>query len=153
MPRHIYSSPPVPLAAASSAVLRAPLTHRPPNLLPVEYEGLDLYQLAENYLTNHGNYVFHEPMGILVDGASVPRLAWSFCPPDGRHRRSAFIHDVHYARKTVPKKVADQMFYDMLVEDGVSKWRAGIMFRAVHYFGNPTNSILRWSEPLYPPVL
>lgn len=128
------------------------MKHRPPNLLPVEYEGLELYQLFENYVTTNGNYILSEPAGLLVDGASVPRIAWSYVPPDGRHRRASFAHDVHYCRKTLPKKLADQMFYDMLIEDGVPRWRAGIMYRAVHYFGNPAKSVLRWSVPLYPEV-
>ena len=148
-PRHLYSAP---LIQPSAALLElgVPIRHRPPNLLPVEYEGLDLYQLFGNYLTTHGNYVFSEPEGLLVDGASVPRIAWTFCPPDGRHRRSAFVHDTHYIRKSLPKKQADQMFYDMLIEDGVPKWRAMIMYRAVHHFGDPNKSVLRWSELLYP---
>ncbi len=48
-PRHLYALPVSSPAGASSSPLRAPLAHRPPNLLPVEYEGLELYQLFEDY--------------------------------------------------------------------------------------------------------
>lgn len=149
MTRHLYA-PPLIKPSAALLEMGIPIRHRPPNLLPVEYEGLEMYQLFERYITFSGDYCFLEEAGVIVDGASVPRIAWSYVPPDGRHRRAAFCHDISYARKLVSKKLADQMFYDMLIEDGVSRWRASIMYRAVHYFGNPEKSVLRWSELLYP---
>lgn len=155
MTRHIYSLPISSPSGASSALLKAPLAHRPPNLLPVEYEGLELYQLWENYtylqMTPKGVYLPRtEPKGRLVDGASVPRPAWSFLPPDGRHRRAAFCHDLDYALKLLPKHLADLEFRRRLLEDGVSRARVFITYNAVRAFGDPRKSVARWSELLYP---
>lgn len=158
--RHIYAPPVIDArklareipgidyaeAKWRAGVLMDQLAFRAPNLLPVEYAGLDLYQLAEDYF--YDDRV--EKKGRLVDGASVPRAAWWFCPPDGRHRRAAFIHDLDYALKLRPKKEADLAFYHNLLADGVGKKRAWLMYQAVHRFGDPSKSIARWSEPLYP---
>lgn len=152
--RHIYAPPVIDAKAIAREIaaraeypeaLGAPLKYRPPNLLPVEFEGLELYQLAEDFAYDDRI----ELLGRLVDGASVPRPAWWFCPPDGRHRRSAFIHDLDYALKLRPKKEADWAFYQNLLADGVGRKQAWLMYQAVHRFGNPKKSIARWSEPLY----
>lgn len=148
--RHIYSLPVSVPAGAFSAPLRSPLARKPPNLLPVEYEGLELYQLFEDWRYRHKTGLREEKKGRLVDGASVPRLAWAYCPPDGRHRRSAFEHDLDYALKLLPKAEADLEFRRTLLEDGVSNARVFIMYRAVKYFGDPSKSVARWSELLYP---
>lgn len=145
-PRHIYAPPVIDARDILQDVLaKAPLKYRPPNLLPVEFEGLDLYQLAEDFAYD-GRI---EKKGRLVDGASVPRMAWWFCPPDGRHRRAAFIHDLDYALKLRPKKEADLAFYQNLLADGVGRKSAWLMYQAVHRLGNPNKSIARWSPPLY----
>jgi len=156
--RHIFAKPVIDAKALAKEIaprseypeaLGSPLQFRPPNLLPVEFEGIELYQLAEDYTYDHNGKPRTEKKGRLVDGASVPRLAWSFCPPDGRHRRSAFVHDLDYCLKLRPKKEADLAFRANLIADGVPMWRVRIMYQAVHRFGNPKKSIARWSEPLY----
>lgn len=161
--RHIYAEPVIDARAIAREiawgeypeVLQAPLKHRPPNLLPVEYDGLDLYQLWEDYtylqMGEDGVYRPRtEKKGRLVDGASVPRPAWPFMPPDGRHRRGAFAHDLDYSLKLLPKRLADLEFRRRLLEDGVSKTRTFIAYRMVKAFGNPDKSVARWSELLYP---
>lgn len=153
-PRHIYSLPVSSPAGAFSSVLRAPLAHRPPNLLPVEYEGVEMYQLWEDYtylqLCADGVYRPRtEPKGRLVDGASVPRPAWAFMPPDGRHRRPCFLHDLDYALGLLPKRLADLEFRRRMLEDGVSRARTFIAYNAVKSFGDPRKSVARWSELLY----
>lgn len=154
-PPHIYAKPTSFLAAASAARVQAQLAFRPPNLLPVEYEGLELYQLYEDftYLQMGLDGIYRprtEKKGRLVDGASVPQPAWWYMPPDGRHRRSAFAHDLDYALKLLPKHLADLEFRRRLLEDGVSKARVFIVYRSVKYFGDPRKSVARWSELLYP---
>lgn len=161
--RHIYAEPVIDARAIAREiawgeypeVLQAPLKHRPPNLLPVEYDGLDLYQLWEDYtylqMGEDGVYRPRtEPKGRLVDGASVPRFAWSFLPPDGRHRRSAFCHDLDFTLKLLPKAQANMEFRKRMIEDGVSAWRRLIVYQAVQAFGDPSKSVARWSELLYP---
>ena len=64
------------------------------------------------------------------DGASVPRMFWLLVFPssDTTALRAAFAHDYIYRNHPDgwTKEDADNMFYDLLVEDGVPKWRAWI---------------------------
>lgn len=79
------------------------------------------------------------PAGFKSDGASVPRIFWRLVFPssDTTALRAAFAHD--YIYRTHPegwtKEEADQMFYDLLVNDGVPKWRAWMAYKAVDWFG------------------
>lgn len=80
--------------------------------------------------------------GTVIDGASVPRIAWWFLPPDGLHRRGAGAHDDVYGYAgifpdgpKVSRAWADRMLYDFMVEDGVERWRAAITYGFVRAFG------------------
>ena len=79
------------------------------------------------------------PYGFESDWASVPRFFWRFIFPssDTTARRAAFAHDFVY--RTHPegwtKKDADEMFMYLLIEDGVSEWRAWLAWLGVHWFG------------------
>lgn len=162
--RHIYAPPVIDAKAIAREIARsqypeilgAPLAFRPPNLLPVEFEGIELYQLFEDYDYDQKvafrdySYGRTEKKGRLVDGASVPRPAWWFCPPDGRHRRASFLHDLDYGLKLLPKAEADLEFRRRLLEDGVTKARTFIIYNAVKHGGDPRKSVARWSELLYP---
>lgn len=153
--RHLYAPPVIDAKAIARDILaKAPVGFRAPHLVPVEYvkngEALELYQLVEDYSSVIRGVRYTEKKGRLVDGASVPRLAWWWAPPDGRHRRAAFWHDVFYATGLLPKAIADEIFYELLLADRVTKSRAWIMYQAVKRFGNPKNSVSRWSKPLYP---
>jgi hypothetical protein len=111
---------------------------RQPSLIPILYEGEERYQLTHNWtVRNH-----KVPKGLVIDGASVPRIVWSFMPPDGLHRAGAAWHDWLYInRGTLPdgfeydKAYADNEFYNVMVESGVSRTRAGIAYQAVKRFG------------------
>lgn len=80
------------------------------------------------------------PWGFWSDGASVPRVFWRLVFPKGDEKaiRAAFVHD--YIYRTQPegwtKAEADRMFYDLLLEDGVPKWRAWIAYQGVKWFGH-----------------
>lgn len=79
------------------------------------------------------------PCGFKSDGASVPRIFWRLVFPssDTTALRAAFAHD--YIYRTHPegwtKAEADEMFYDLLIEDGVPKWRAWMAYKGVDWFG------------------
>lgn len=81
----------------------------------------------------------HVPYGFESDGASVPRLFWRLVFPssDTKALRAAIAHDYIYRNHPGDwtKAEADQMFYDLLVEDGVPKWRAWIAYKGVDWFG------------------
>lgn len=79
------------------------------------------------------------PAGFESDGASVPRLFWRlvFPPTDTTALRAAVIHDWIY--RTHPagwtRAAADDLFYDLLIEDGVPRWRAWLAWSGVRLGG------------------
>ena len=53
------------------------------------------------------------PSGFVTDGASVPRLFWSFFNPAGELFEAAIVHDYLYAGRIGTKKQADRLFYEI----------------------------------------
>lgn len=96
-------------------------------------------QEPEGLLIQWNGKEFTVPYGFQSDGASVPRLFWRLVFPssDTKALRAAFAHDCIY--RTHPdgwtKADADSMFYDLLREDGVSFWRAGLAYIGVRIGG------------------
>lgn len=78
------------------------------------------------------------PAGFESDLASVPRPFWSWIPPYGRYLWASIVHDFLYmlgSRSGITRKQADQVFHQMMLHAGVSKWRASIMYSAVRVGG------------------
>jgi hypothetical protein len=79
------------------------------------------------------------PWGFRSDGASVPRFFWRLVFPKGDERalRAAFVHDWIYRNHPAgwTKEEADLLFYELLLEDGVPKWRAWLACQGVNWFG------------------
>lgn len=79
------------------------------------------------------------PVGFQSDGASVPRAFWRLVFPnsDNQALRAAFAHDWLYRNHPEgwTKEEADKMFYEVLQEDGISKWRAWLAYKGVDWFG------------------
>ena len=65
------------------------------------------------------------PYGFECDGASVPRFFWRYCHD--------WIYRTHPDGWTKPE--ADQMFRDLLLEDGVAPRRARRAYWGVKLFG------------------
>jgi hypothetical protein len=77
------------------------------------------------------------PAGFVTDFASIPRLFWTLIPKLGPYNMAAVIHD--YLYRTQPdgwtRRMADEVFYDLMREDGVRASRAWTMHRAVRLGG------------------
>lgn len=124
-----------------------------PDLIPILYQGNECYQLRQDWYRDK----YKVPKRLVIDGASVPRVAWIFMPPDGLHRPASLWHDWLYInRGTLPeglnytKEFADAEFYTIMRECGVSKTRASIAYRAVKHFGHKAwNSI---EDPIFIPL-
>ena len=105
-----------------------------------EDEKGNIYTLAEDLKVVWNGRELTVPAGFRSDGASVPRFFWRwvFPPGDSRALRAAFAHDFIY--RTHPEKwtkqMADLMFYDLLCEDGVPRFRAFRAYKGVEWFGN-----------------
>lgn len=71
--------------------------------------------------------------GLVTDGASIPAIAQPIIgsPWDPQFVRAAVLHD-HYCIRTVyPRTQTHRMFYDALIESGVNRVKASVMYYAV----------------------
>ena len=114
--------------------------------MPFENE-LDLRSLPEKdawrvlaplFYRIKGDRLIVVPVGYETDLASVPRIAWRIVPRDqAEARRPAVVHDYIYTHltKSFTKKEADQVFYDALLEEGLSTPLAWLMWCAVRIGG------------------
>lgn len=75
--------------------------------------------------------------GFIFDGASVPLPAQPFIfqPFDLSVILPALSHDSYYAEMAGSRRIADQVFFWLLLNQGVEWFRARIMYRAVRLFG------------------
>lgn len=82
------------------------------------------------------------PKGHVVDGASIPRFAWTIIggPFEGKYRDSSVIHDVGCDKRWASWRTVHEVFYMGMLTSGVEEWRAKIMYAAVYHFGP------RWSQ-------
>ncbi len=75
------------------------------------------------------------PAGLRTDLASIPRILWSLLPPAGLWARASVLHDYLYATRLYRREKCDRLFLEAMLDDGVSRPTAGIIFRAVRAFG------------------
>ena len=79
------------------------------------------------------------PAGFESDGASVPRFFWRIVFPPGEQGavRADFLHDFIY--RTHPegwtREQADELFRELLIDDGVSRFSAALAYYGVRLFG------------------
>lgn len=113
----------------------------PPNLLPIFDEGRYAYQLASDWTINTPRGVFSLPQGLIIDGASVPRIFWNVYPPDGLYRSATTLHDWLYAHQgalkefPIPfkrKECDDLMLWACREAKAAGSW---LMHRMVRMFG------------------
>jgi hypothetical protein len=83
------------------------------------------------------------PAGSRIDGASIPRIAWSIVggPYEEAYRNASVIHDVACVDKSRPWQQVHETFYYAMRASGVGALKAKLMYRAV-YIGGP-----KWSLP------
>jgi hypothetical protein len=76
--------------------------------------------------------------GFVYDSASIPRIFWSLIgsPFSGKYRMAALIHDALYATQLTTRQEADDIFYNIMVNEGVAVWKAKLMYTAVLAFGD-----------------
>lgn len=106
-----------------------------------------LWRLEQEYQYTHAGYLITVPAGFEFDLASVPRAFWVFISPFDLSIVAPLLHDFlyHYrgdppAGAIVPAYVytrleADDLFLELMVEEGVPRWRREVAYRAVRTFG------------------
>lgn len=104
-----------------------------------ETERGDILTLQQDLRVFWKGLVLVVPAGFESDGASVPRFLWDSVTPavDPRSIRAAIVHD--YLYRNTPKgwtrKMADDLFYDLLREDGLGWWASQNAYWGVRLFG------------------
>lgn len=80
---------------------------------------------------------WHAPKGAVIDGASIPRFAWSIIggPFEGKYRNASVIHDIACIEKKRPWELVHLTFYYAMRAAGVDSTLASIMYAAVYHFG------------------
>jgi len=88
-----------------------------------------------SFTVEHEKFVI--PPGFDTDLASIPRIAWPLAAPfRSEFMRPAIVHDWLYRYTCVFSRAdADLIFYEMLKNEGVSSFKASIMYWAVRWFG------------------
>ncbi|MGI9556417.1 MAG: DUF1353 domain-containing protein [Solirubrobacterales bacterium] len=88
------------------------------------------------------------PQGMTTNFASVPRAAWWFAAPWGKHGHAAVVHDAGYWLQKRSRKEYDDIFLEGMAVLGVGRAKRRIMFLAVRWFGGPAwrNSARRTEE-------
>lgn len=76
------------------------------------------------------------PVGFKTDFASVPRLPGVYLLFGGIGNEAAVIHDFLYTIKQTTRAQADDVFYEAMVANGVSRWRAWMMWLGVRAGGS-----------------
>lgn len=77
------------------------------------------------------------PKHFITDLASIPRIAWPIMSPShSKLIRPAIVHDWFY-RQTCEftRQQTDLIFYSMLIDEGVSPFKASVMYYSIRLFG------------------
>lgn len=98
---------------------------------------------------DHGHRIT-VPAGFVTDLASVPRLVWSFYPPDGPWVKAAVVHDFLYdtngdgrwwdkdwiaPARTFTRAEADDILLEGMRDRGIGRWERTVLWLAVRLGG------------------
>lgn len=107
--------------------------------LDTEKIGPNLWRLDRPLLFGLPNGTICVKKNFITDGASRPQATGSLCNRmSGPEAEAAVLHDWLYSRDSGPglrRKQADQLFYDAMIAEGVSKWRAKLIYAGVRMGG------------------
>lgn len=85
---------------------------------------------------------FTVPKGFHTDGASIPRIFWTFIggPSRAAFMEAAVLHDWLYVKdsttlQNISRKEADDIFYGLLKKNKVHPFRSWLMWLAVRSAG------------------
>lgn len=96
--------------------------------LRVEKIGKRKWMLVEDFDTKWARV----PTGFTFDGASVPRIAWTFMDSAGEAFEASCVHD--YLLYQGKKKEADRAFKEVLEASNVKGWKVSIAYAFVKAF-------------------
>jgi hypothetical protein len=88
-------------------------------------------------------YIWRVPAGIVVDGASIPKILWSWVggPFEGRYRNASILHDYFDHKESHPWRRTHALFFSASIAGGEDLIKSLQMLRAIVFFGTS------WNEP------
>lgn len=116
--------------------------------VPVSYDvGRETWTLLEDYNIEHDGSRLTARKDFTFDLSSIPRAFWIFIAPNELSIVAPLFHDLLYRFRghlpdgdVVPHRVfnrkqVDEMFLDLMTQEGVALWRRSVAYRAVRVFG------------------
>lgn len=102
------------------------------------------WRMVADYRVDYDGLRFEIPIDFEFDLSSVPRVLWPVISSFELSIVAPLVHDYlyRYRGKPVyhlpPRKVtrtdADRIFYEMMLLEGIPRWKAEAAYRAVKYF-------------------
>lgn len=95
------------------------------------------FQICDTFFLIVDDTVYAIPPDFITDFASIPRPLWFlYAPHESEIIAASVAHDYLYTQSAhVERKYADDVFYNMLVKNGVSRGRAWLFWVGVRMFG------------------
>lgn len=84
--------------------------------------------------------------GFVTDLASIPRFFWWLVPPMGRYAHAAISHDWLYWQQTTSRRVADQVFDEIMKEYNVDPMVRTTIWASVRLFGGKYWNASTWAK-------
>lgn len=106
-----------------------------PCIIPIEKYR---YEVCKNINVSIDRRIFTINKGFETDLLSAPKLIWNIIPPQkSEFMLPAIIHDYFYRDRgiCVPRKYADEVFYNALIAKDVSKNTSKFIYVGVRIFG------------------
>jgi hypothetical protein len=116
--------------------VKTPQLRRP---LPGEHDYLKRYPWLQVTQLEYYSDIIGElivvPAGFRTDFASVPWIFRRLFPQDGPWTLAAIVHDWLCELRLYDHRTAALIFREAMLVAGVQSWQAGLMYRAVLWFG------------------
>ena len=93
------------------------------------------YQLLADLYVETSKYKIMLAAGMIFNGADIPEAFWSLigCPLD--FALEAAVHDALYRSRVLGRKDSDEVFYELLKQQGVDSIKARKMYLGVRIGG------------------
>ena len=97
----------------------------------------NLFILNKDKTAESLGYSITVKKGFDFDGASIPQALWSVYgnPLSGKFRIAALVHDALYASEKLSRKLADDIFLDLMKQHKVGYIKRQTMYYAVRSVG------------------
>jgi hypothetical protein len=102
----------------------------------------DKWMLKNDFIYYDGGQKIEIKAGFVHDLASVPRILNIFFRKHGNHSKAAIVHDYLYENqglvsqfKRYTRAQSDEIFYQAMLECGVNKFKAWLMWAGVRSGG------------------